>query len=80
MLSMVGALLFLVGWIWLIVIGFKQGGALWGILIFLFNWIPGLIFAIMKKVGWLQLGLMIVGIILIVAGGGGSFSIGNMPD
>lgn len=80
MLTMVGLLLFLVGWIWLIVIGFKQGGALWGILIFLFSWLSGLIFAIMKKEGWLQVGLMILGFILIIAGGGGSFSIGNMPD
>ncbi|HMS39995.1 MAG TPA: hypothetical protein PKE69_07210 [Pyrinomonadaceae bacterium] len=80
MLTMVGLLVFLVGWIWLIVIGFQKGGALWGILIFFFNWLAGLIFAIMKKEGWLQFGLMILGFILIIAGGGGSFSIGNMPN
>ncbi|CAN5281456.1 hypothetical protein BH10ACI1_BH10ACI1_31530 [soil metagenome] len=79
-ISLLGLLIFLVGWIWLIVIGFKQGGALWGILIFLFSWLAGLVFAIMKKEGWMQIGLMIVGFILLIVGGGGSFSFGTMPD
>lgn len=57
----IGGLITLIGYIWLIVIGFQKGGALWGILIFLFSWIAGLIFCIMHKTGWIPLVLMIVG-------------------
>lgn len=72
-----GGLLVFVGWIWLIVVAFKVGGALWGILVFLFNWLAGLIFAIINKTGWTQLGLMVLGWVLLIVGammsGGGSF-------
>lgn len=80
-ISFLGLLLFLVGWIWLIVVGFKQGGALWGILIFLFSWLAGLIFAIMNKTGWTQLILMIVGFVLMMVGGmaAGYSSMDTMP-
>lgn len=78
-IALLGLLIFLIGWIWMIVIGVKQGGALWGVLIFLFSWIAGLIFAIMKKTGWLQVILMIVGIILCVVGGGGAALSGGIP-
>lgn len=74
MLGLLGGLLFLVGWIWLIVVGFKQGGALWGILIFLFSWIAGLIFAFTKKTGWTQVGIMVLGFILMLVGGAVNFS------
>lgn len=57
----IGGLITLIGYIWLIVIGFQKGGALWGILIFLFSWIAGLVFCIMHKTGWVPLVLMIVG-------------------
>lgn len=57
----IGTLIALVGWIWLVVIGFQKGGALWGILIFFFSWLAGLIFCIMNKTGWVPLALMIVG-------------------
>lgn len=57
----IGSLITLIGYIWLIVIGFQKGGALWGILIFFFSWIAGLIFCIMHKTGWIPLVLMIVG-------------------
>lgn len=56
-----GGLLAFIGWIWLVVLGFKQGGALWGILIILFSWMAGLVFCIMHKTGWVPLILMIVG-------------------
>ncbi len=80
-IAMLGLLIFLVGWIWLIVIGFKQGGALWGILIFLFSWLAGLIFAIMNKTGWMQVGLMILGFVLMMVGGfaSGYGSLDTMP-
>ena len=59
-----GCLIALIGWIWLVIIGFQKGGALWGILIFLFTWLAGLVFCIMNKTGWLPLAMMIIGGIL----------------
>ena len=56
-----GGLLAFIGWIWLLVVGFQKGGALWGILIFFFNWLAGLIFCIIHKTGWIPLILMILG-------------------
>ena len=56
-----GGLIAIIGWIWLIIIGFKEGGALWGILNIFFQPITGLIFCIMHKTGWLQLALLIIG-------------------
>jgi hypothetical protein len=73
-LSIIGMVMVFVGWIWLMVVAYKSSGALWSTLIFFFSWIAGLIFCIMKKEGWMQLGLMILGFILIVLGGGASFS------
>ncbi len=63
-----GGLICVVGWIWLIVLGFQQGGALWGILIFFFSWIAGIVFCIMHKTGWVPLVMMIVGGVLAGAG------------
>lgn len=59
--SLVGGLTALIGWIWLVMIGFKQGGTLWGILIFFFSVFAGIIFCIINKTGWLQLAMMVVG-------------------
>ncbi len=56
-----GLLIAVIGWIWLIVLGFQKGGALWGILIILFSWLAGLVFCIMNKTGWIPLILMVVG-------------------
>ena len=67
-LGSLGAILFVIGWIWLIIIGFKQGGALWGILIILFSWMAGLVFCILKKEGGMQLAMMIIGAILAGVG------------
>lgn len=61
-LGVLGLILYLVGWIWIIILGFKTGEALWGILNIVFQPITGLIFCIVKKIGWLQLAMMIVGI------------------
>lgn len=76
-LAIIGVIVFLIGWIWMIVVAFKQGGVLWGILVFLFSWIAGLIFAIMNKTGWTQVGLMILGFVLLFLGGAMS---GGIPD
>lgn len=59
-----GSILILVGWIWLIVLGFKKGGALWGILNIICQPITGIIFCIMHKTGWIPLILMILGMII----------------
>ncbi len=64
----IGLLIALIGWIWLIVLGFQKGGALWGILNIFFQPITGIIFCVMHKVGWLALALLIIGNILAVAG------------
>ena len=69
-LSLLGLLLFFIGWIWLIVVGYKAGGILWAILIFLFSILSGLIFCIMKKEGWMQWAIMTLGWLLIIFGGG----------
>ncbi len=68
LLGGLGGLLFLVGWIWLIIIGFQTGGAIWGILNIFFQPITGIIFCFVKKTGWLQLGLMIIGLALSMGG------------
>ena len=59
-----GCLIALIGWIWLLIIGVKHGGALWGILIFFFSGLAGLIFCIMYKTGWLQWLMLIIGGVL----------------
>ncbi len=59
-----GFLLALIGWIWLVVTGFKVGGALWGVLNIFFQPITGIIFCVMHKTGWAALALMIVGIVI----------------
>lgn len=69
-LSMLGVLLFLVGWIWLMVVAYKAAGALWAVLIFFFSLLAGLIFCIMYKTGWMQWAIMVLGWLLIVFGGG----------
>jgi hypothetical protein len=76
-LGLIGALVFFVGYIWLIVTGFKAGGALWGILNIFFQPITGLIFCVVKKAGWMQFGIMIAGLILVGLSGGFSFSVGQ---
>ena len=79
--GILGVVLFLVGWIWLIVVAFKTAGALWGILNIFFQPLTGLIFCIMKKTGWMQFGVMLVGLVLLIVGGGmaGMNQMGNMP-
>lgn len=72
-----GMLVMLIGWIWLIITGFKVGGVLWGVLNIFFQPITGLIFAITQKAGWMQLGIMFLGWIIIIVGvvlgGGGTY-------
>ena len=63
-LGLLGLLLLVVGWVWLMIIAFKSGGALWTVLIFFFSWIAGLIFCFVKKedaIAYLQLRLSYFG-------------------
>ncbi len=69
-LWILGILLFLAGWIWLMVVAFKAKGALWAVLIFFFSLLAGLIFCIMEKTGWMQWLMMLVGWLLMIFGGG----------
>ncbi len=59
-----GGLIAFIGWVWLLIIGFKQGGVLWGILIFFFSCLAGLIFCIMYKTGWLPWLMLVIGGVL----------------
>lgn len=77
-LGMIGGILALVGWIWLIIVGFQVGGILWGILNIFLQPITGLIFCIVKKAGWTPFIIMIVGIVLAF-GFGGLGSMVNYP-
>lgn len=69
-LLMLGGLLILVGWIWNIVVSFKMGGTLWGVLNIFFQPIMGIISAAMGKTQWLPVGLIVLGVILYLVGGG----------
>ena len=69
-LSILGVILLLVGWIWLMVVAGKTSGILWAILIFFFSILAGLIFCIMKKTGWMQWLMMVIGWLLVMFGGG----------
>lgn len=68
-LSILGLVLCLVGWIWLMVIAYKTAGALWAVLIFFFSALAGLIFCIMHKTGWMQWAMIVVGYLLVMFGG-----------
>jgi hypothetical protein len=77
-LTTVGCIVFLIGWIWLIITGFKVGGALWGIINIFFQPLTGLIFCIVKKAGWQPFIVMLIGLILF-GGFGGMTAISNYP-
>lgn len=68
-LGIVGGILVLAGWIWAIINGFKQSGAVWGIInIIPFQPLIGIVSAAMSKIGWNPVILMIVGAILSIIG------------
>ena len=69
-LLIVAGILVFVGWIWNIVVSFKTGGTLWGILNIFLQPIVGIISAAMGKTSWTPVGVMILGMILYFIGGG----------
>ena len=65
----IGGIIALIGWIWAIVNGFQKSGAVWGIL----NIIPiqpliGIISAVMAKIDWRPVIVMLVGIVISMFG------------
>lgn len=67
-IGLIGGLVALIGLFWLIIIAFQEGGILWGIVVIVFSWMGGLAFCIVNKKGWLQLVLLMGGLILAVFG------------
>lgn len=63
-----GGLIALIAWVWLVVVAFKEGGPIWGIVVLLFSWVGGLVFCIVKQTGWPQFALMIIGAVLATGG------------
>ena len=77
-LAMLGGLIALIGYVWLIVVAFQTSGAIWGIVNIFFQPITGLIFCIVRKTGWKRFAIMVLGVI-IWAGLGGLSMMGNYP-
>lgn len=67
-LAIIGAVTFSIGWVWLAITAFQKGGWIWGILVILFHTAAGLVFCVVKKTGWLQYGVLLLGIVLLFLG------------
>lgn len=63
-LAMVGLVVMLIGYVWLVITGFKVGGVLWGLLNIILQPITGLIFCLVKKAGWQPFIVMVIGLVL----------------
>ncbi len=84
MLAVVGSLIAFIGAIWLIVTAIQTGQTtgdkvIWALVNFLCQPLGGIIFYIVKKQGLIPLLMVIGGWVLLIAGGGMNFSVGNMP-
>lgn len=84
MLAVLGSLLAFIGAIWLIVTAVQTGKdttdkVIWALVNFLCQPLGGIVYYIVKKQGLIPLLMVIVGWVLIIAGGGMSFSFGNLP-
>jgi hypothetical protein len=67
-LTGVGGLIFVIGWIWILVIAFQNGDVIWGILSLLCG-LVGLIYAIQHfEQAKIPLGLLAGGIVLNIVG------------
>ena len=79
MLGLLGWLIFFVGVIWMVVIAFQTGQStgekiLWAAVCFFCSPLGSIIFYIVKKQGMVPLLLQIVGFIVMIIGGGFSYS------
>lgn len=63
-LAMVGLVVMLIGYVWLVITAFKVGGVLWGLLNIILQPITGLIFCLVKKAGWQPFIVMVIGLVL----------------
>lgn len=70
-LGIIGAILLAVGFIWLMIISFRES-AVWGLLNIFFQPLAGLIFCISIGKGWQQFLMLIGGAILLGVGFAGS--------
>ena len=85
MLGIVGWLVFMIGLIWMVVTAVQTGKdttdkVIWGLVCFFCSPLGSIIFYIVKKQGLVPLLLQIVGFVIMIAGGGFSFSVGNMTS
>jgi hypothetical protein len=67
-LGIIGTTIYLIGWFWLIFTSFKTSGIVWAIINFFLQPFTGLIFCLIKKEGWKQFILMIVGLVIMIVG------------
>lgn len=84
MLGLIGYAALLIGVIWMVVVAIQTGQStqekvIWGLVCFLCSPLGSIVFFIMKKQGMVPLLLQIIGFIIMIVGGGFSFSVGNMP-
>ena len=85
MIAIAGYLLFLVGLIWLVVTAVQTGKdttdkVIWGLVNFFCQPLGGIIFYFVKKQGMVPLLMVIAGTILMIVGGGMTFTAGYMPQ
>jgi len=59
--NLIALVLLAVGLPWLVYLGFKRGGVIWGLLVLFFSLIAGLAFCLKKKTGWLPWLLVLAG-------------------
>lgn len=85
MLGAIGGLIYLIGFIWMIVTAIQTGKdtsekVIWALVCFFCSGLGGLIFFIVKRQGLIPLLMMIGGAVLCGVGGGFNFSMGNLPN
>ena len=78
-IAIVGWLLALVGGVWLIVVAVQTGKdttdkVIWGLVNFFCQPLGGIVFYFVKKQGMVPLLVMIIGFVLMIVGGGMTFT------
>lgn len=84
MLGFLGSILVLIGVVWLIITAIQTGAdtkdkVIWALVNFLCQPLGGIVFYVMKKQGLVPLFMVIVGWIIMVAGGGMSMFTNMAP-
>ena len=85
MLGILGAIVSFIGVIWMVITAIQTGKdtadkVIWGLVNFFCQPLGGIIYFFVKKQGLVPLLMIIGGMILVVLGGGASFSVGNLPN